>query len=103
LPHLFNKNTQVLELAGLLLLYAAIFQISDSTQAIGAGLLRGIKDVKMPTLFVGIAYWVAGLPLGYMFAFVFNMGAAGMWLGFIIGLTVASLFLIGRFLKMTRL
>lgn len=103
LPHLFNKNTQVLELAGLLLLYAAIFQISDSTQAIGAGLLRGIKDVKMPTLFVGITYWIAGLPLGYMFAFVFNMGAAGMWLGFIIGLTVASLFLIGRFLKMTRL
>lgn len=102
LPHLFNKNTEVLELAALLLLYAAIFQISDSTQAIGAGLLRGIKDVKMPTLFVGIAYWIAGLPLGYMFAFVFNMGAAGMWLGFIIGLSLASLFLITRFLRMTK-
>lgn len=102
LPHLFNKNTEVLSLAALLLLYAAIFQISDSTQAIGAGLLRGIKDVKMPTLFVGIAYWVAGLPLGYMFAFMFNMGAAGMWLGFIIGLSLASLFLILRFLRMTK-
>lgn len=102
LPHLFNKNTEVLNLAALLLLYAAIFQISDSTQAIGAGLLRGIKDVKMPTLFVGIAYWVAGLPLGYMFAFMFNMGAAGMWLGFIIGLSLASLFLILRFLRMTK-
>ncbi|MBS1748654.1 MAG: MATE family efflux transporter [Bacteroidetes bacterium] len=102
LPHLFNKNTEVLNLAALLLLYAAIFQISDSTQAISAGLLRGIKDVKMPTLFVGIAYWVAGLPLGYMFAFVFNMGAAGMWLGFITGLSLASLFLILRFLKMTK-
>lgn len=102
LPLLFNKNTEVLSLASLLLLYAAIFQISDSTQAISAGLLRGIKDVKMPTVFVGIAYWVAGLPLGYMFAFMFNMGAAGMWLGFIIGLSLASLFLILRFLKMTK-
>ena len=85
LPTVFNKNTQVLQLASLLLLFAALFQISDSTQAIGAGLLRGIKDVRTPTVLIGIAYWVVGLPSGYLFAFPLGMGAAGMWLGFIPG------------------
>jgi len=101
LPLFFNKDAAVLELASLLLLFAAVFQISDSTQAIGAGLLRGIKDVKTPTLLIAIAYWVVGLPAGYLLAFRFGMGASGMWLGFIIGLTLASLFLIARFLKIT--
>jgi MATE family multidrug resistance protein len=103
LPGVFNNNAQVLQLASLLLLFAALFQISDSTQAIGAGLLRGIKDVRTPTVLIGIAYWVIGLPSGYLFAFQLGMGAAGMWAGFILGLTFASLFLIIRFLKKSRM
>ena len=90
-------------MASLLLLFAAVFQISDSTQAIGAGLLRGIKDVKIPTLLIGIAYWIVGLPLGLLFGFVFKLGASGIWLGLILGLTAASLFLMIRFLKMTNI
>jgi MATE family multidrug resistance protein len=103
LPQLFNKNASVLSLAGLLLLFAAVFQISDSTQAIGAGLLRGIKDVKTPTVLIGVAYWVIGLPVGLLLTFQFNMGPGGIWTGLIIGLTAASLLLIKRFLKMSRL
>lgn len=102
LPLLFNDNTEVLNMAALLLLFAAVFQISDSTQAIGAGLLRGIKDVKFPTLLIAVAYWVVGLPLGYILAFPFKLGASGIWLGLITGLTLASVFLISRFLKMSR-
>ncbi len=102
LPMLFNKNELVLEMSAMLLLFAAIFQISDSTQAIGAGLLRGIKDVRVPTILIGIAYWVVGLPVGYLLAFKFNFGPAGIWLGLIIGLTLTSLFLLWRFLKITR-
>ncbi|WP_215237772.1 MATE family efflux transporter [Dyadobacter helix] len=102
LPQAFNNNRQVLELASLLLIFAAFFQISDSTQAITAGLLRGIKDVKAPTIFIGIAYWVLGIPIGYILAFRFDMGASGMWLGLIAGLTFASIFLIIRFFKMSR-
>lgn len=89
-------------LAAVLLLFAGIFQISDSTQAIGAGLLRGIKDVKTPTVLIGIAYWVIGIPVGYFLAFVMGWGATGMWTGLILGLTFASLFLIVRFLKMAK-
>ncbi|MEO9210355.1 MAG: MATE family efflux transporter [Ginsengibacter sp.] len=100
LPLLFNKNSEVIKMAAYLLLFAALFQISDSTQAISAGLLRGIKDVKVPTYFIAIAYWVIGLPAGYVLAFNFNMGPAGIWTGFIIGLTISSLFLSFRFKKM---
>ena len=102
LPFLFNKDGDVILLASTLLLFAAVFQVSDSTQAIGAGLLRGIKDVRRPTILVAVAYWVIGLPLGYLLAFPFSMGAQGMWIGLIAGLSFASFFLITRFLKMTR-
>lgn len=100
LPLLFNDNADVVALASTLLLFAAIFQMSDATQAIGAGLLRGIKDVKTPTVLICIAYWVIGLPVGLLLAFYFNMKTSGIWTGLILGLTFASLFLIRRFLKM---
>lgn len=102
LPVFFNTNPAVIELSALLLLFAAVFQISDSTQAIGAGLLRGIKDVKKPTWLIAISYWVIGIPVGYVCGVTFKMGAAGMWIGLILGLTMSSIFLITRFLKMTR-
>ncbi|MEJ7911574.1 MAG: MATE family efflux transporter, partial [Chitinophagaceae bacterium] len=97
LPLFFTSNAEVLRLAGVLLLFAAIFQISDSTQAIGAGLLRGIKDVNLPTILIAIAYWVVGLPVGYFFATRYNLGAPGLWLGLILGLTLSSVFLVIRF------
>lgn len=101
LPRLFNNDPAVVQLATLLLLYAAVFQVSDSTQAVGAGLLRGVKDVKTPTWLIAVAYWVIGLPSGYFFAFILNMGAAGMWLGFIAGLGFAAIFLSVRFIRRT--
>ena len=102
LPHLFNKEEMVISLASYLLLFAAIFQISDSSQAVGAGLLRGLKDVKLPTVFIAIAYWAIGIPAGYYLAFYAGMGAAGIWTGFIVGLSAAALFLFARFLMMTK-
>lgn len=100
LPLAFNNNPTVIALAAVLMLYAAVFQISDATQAIGAGLLRGIKDVRVPTFFIAIAYWVVGIPVGCLMAFTFKMGAAGMWIGFVSGLTFSSVFLNRRFFKM---
>ena len=100
LPRAFNSNADVLSLSAVLMLYAAIFQMSDATQAIGAGLLRGIKDVRIPTLYIATAYWAVGIPLGCVMAFTFKMGAAGMWIGFVGGLTFSSIFLNRRFFKM---
>ena len=100
LPLVFNNDPDVMALAAVLMLYAAIFQISDATQAIAVGLLRGIKDVKVPTMYIALAYWAIGIPVGCLMAFTFKMGAAGMWIGFVSGLTFSSLFLNKRFFKM---
>lgn len=102
LPLLFNKKPEVIAMASTLFVLAAIFQMSDATQAIGSGLLRGIKDVKMPTVLIFIAYWVLGIPAGYVLAYPFHLGAAGIWLGFIIGLSFSSIFLSSRFLKLVK-
>ena len=100
LPYVFNDDQQVVSMAAYLLLFAALFQISDSTQSISAGLLRGIKDVKVPTIFIAIAYWAIGIPVGCLLAFHYQMGAAGIWTGFITGLSFSALFLTFRFRKM---
>lgn len=102
LPKIFNDNTEVVALAAYLLVFAAIFQISDATQAVSVGLLRGAKDVKIPTLLVGVAYWVVGLPIGYFLAFNMDMGAPGIWTGLIIGLSLVSIFLSKRFLRLRK-
>jgi MATE family multidrug resistance protein len=102
LPYVFNDDREVVSMAAYLLLFAALFQISDSTQSISAGLLRGIKDVKIPTFFIAIAYWAIGIPVGCLLAFYYKMGAAGIWMGFITGLTFSAVFLTFRFKKMVR-
>jgi MATE family multidrug resistance protein len=102
LPYIFNDDRKVVLMAAYLLLFAALFQISDSTQSISAGLLRGIKDVKIPTVFIAIAYWAIGIPVGCLLAFYFKLGAAGIWTGFIAGLTFSAAFLSLRFRRMMR-
>jgi len=102
LPLAFNGNPGVVELAAVLLFLAAVFQISDSTQAIAVGLLRGIRDVKYPTLFVAIAYWGLGIPVGYYLAFPAGLGASGIWIGFVVGLSFSSIVNTVRFLQKTR-
>ena len=99
LPVIFSTDKEVIGLATSLLVFAAIFQISDATQAIGVGLCRGIKDVIRPTIYVAIAYWIIGIPMGYLFAFYYNMGAAGIWIGLVIGLSISSVLLNLRFFK----
>ncbi len=98
LPVLFNHEEKVINIATGLLLFAAIFQIPDAIQASSAGLLRGIKDVNTPTVFILIAYWVLGIPLGYYLAFHAGMNEKGVWVGFISGLSFSALLLTFRFL-----
>jgi MATE family multidrug resistance protein len=92
----------VIALSAQLILVAGIFQVSDSLQAIGAGLCRGIKDVKVPSVMVTVAYWIIGIPAGYLLAFKLHMGASGIWWGFVVGLSMAALLLNTRFLKESR-
>ncbi|HEX2963586.1 MAG TPA: MATE family efflux transporter [Ignavibacteriales bacterium] len=97
LPSLYINNAQVIAIASSLLIIAAFFQISDGVQAVALGALRGITDVKVPTLITFISYWVLGLPVGYLFAFYLGFGVRGVWFGFIVGLTASALLLTSRF------
>lgn len=102
LSQIFNDDPSVIALSSMLMFYAAVFQISDATQAIGVGSLRGINDVRLPTLYMSIAYWIFGIPIGCLLTFVFGFGVTGIWIGFVLGLTFNSLFLNKRFNKMIR-
>lgn len=97
---LYNKDPAVVTLAAHLMLLAAIYQISDSIQVIGSGVLRGYKDTRAIFYITFVAYWVLGLPCGYTLALtdlvVPRMGPAGFWIGFIIGLTSAAIMMMLR-------
>lgn len=97
---LYNDSPAVVAMASHLMLLAAIYQISDSIQVIGSGILRGYKDTRSIFFITFIAYWVLGLPSGYLLALtdvlVPAMGPSGFWIGFIIGLTFAAIMMATR-------
>ncbi|PTA96116.1 multidrug transporter MdtK [Kluyvera sp. Nf5] len=97
---LYNDNPEVVTLASQLMLLAGLYQISDSIQVIGSGILRGYKDTRSIFFITFTAYWVLGLPAGYILALtdlvVDRMGPAGFWMGFIIGLTSAAILMMLR-------
>jgi len=92
----------VIALSASLLVIAGLFQLSDGVQAVGLGVLRGLEDVKVPTIATLLAYWALGLPLGYFLAFNLGMGAHGIWYGLLIGLTITAAVLLYRFLSLSR-
>lgn len=102
-PQFYVQDPEVISIASGLLLVAALFQLSDGLQVVGLGSLRGLEDVKIPSLISLLAYWVVALPIGYVLGFVFDMGATGIWSGLLIGLTVAALMLFFRFRKLSSL
>ncbi|MBK6267430.1 MATE family efflux transporter [Marivirga sp. S37H4] len=97
LPSLYTNDLEVIRIAGSLLIIAALFQLSDGIQVVGLGALRGMGDVKLPTLVTFMAYWAIGLPVGYLLAFYFNLGEKGVWYGLLIGLSVTAVILFLRF------
>jgi MATE family multidrug resistance protein len=97
----YVDNMEVVSIASKLLLAAAFFQISDSIQVVVLGALRGLQDVKIPTILTFISYWVIGFPVSYFLGKEEMYGSFGIWLGLLAGLTTASILLFIRFNKLT--
>ncbi len=101
LPHfiatLYTRDPQVIALASQLIMLAGLFQFSDGIQVASNGALRGLKDTRVPMAITLFAYWVIGMPVGWWLAFHRGMGARGMWMGLIAGLSVAAVMLFVRF------
>jgi MATE family multidrug resistance protein len=99
---LYIDDVLVGGMAANLLLIAALFQLSDGVQCVSLGILRGINDTKIPTVFTVIAYWVIGIPIGWVLAKYFNLGLYGIWFGLSLGLTFSAVLLSIRFIKESR-
>tara|TARA_R110000822_G_scaffold74611_2_gene179336 strand:- start:3925 stop:5301 length:1377 start_codon:yes stop_codon:yes gene_type:complete len=97
IPLIYTDNAQVIALASYLLLFAALYQVSDAVQVTTNGVLRGFEDTTIPMLLTLFAYWGVGLPIGYVLAttdlIVPAMGPSGFWLGLFAGLSSAALLL----------
>jgi len=94
-------NTAVIVMAAELLLVAAVFQISDGIQVVVLGALRGLQDVKIPTLITFIAYWLIGFPISYYLGLHTEWGSTGIWIGLLTGLTASAIMLYIRFNYLT--
>ncbi len=99
---MYTSDPEVATLAVSLLFLAGIFQLADALQGSAAGALRGLKDSRVPMVYCVIAYWVIGLPLGGYLTFSADFGPAGMWIGIIVGLTLAALMLSTRFHRISQ-
>ncbi|MDB5124048.1 MAG: norM [Mucilaginibacter sp.] len=97
LPWIYTTDKMVISIAAQLLILAALFQLFDGTQVVGLGILRGMGDVNVPTFITFLAYWVVGLPIGYVLGIKLNLGVQGVWYGLVLGLAVSSILLFFRF------
>jgi MATE family multidrug resistance protein len=102
LPYIFSTDEAVIHIAAGLLLIAAVFQLFDGAQVVGLGILRGMGDVNIPTFITFTAYWLIGLPIGYLLGIKYNFGAEGIWFGLTFGLLTASILLFIRFQMLTK-
>ena len=93
----FADNHEVVMLASKLLIVAAIFQFTDGLQVVALGALRGMQDVKLPTVFTFIAYWVIGFPISYYLSMHTSLESMGIWIGLLAGLTASAIMLFIRF------
>ena len=101
ISRLYTQDPAVIALAVVLMRYAAVFQYPDGIQALSNGVLRGLKDTRWPMLITVLAYWGVGLPLGAWFGLRMNGRAPGLWVGLILGLTVAATLLALRVWRRT--
>jgi len=102
LPVFYIDNAEVISLAAQLLIVAALFQLSDGIQVVILGALRGLQDVKIPTVICFISYWIIGFPVSFYFGQADQLGSMGIWLGLLAGLTSSAILLYFRFNYLSR-
>lgn len=90
-------NTEVILIAAQLLIVSAVFQISDGLQVVILGALRGLQDVKIPTVITFIAYWLVGFPTSFYLCLYTDLKSTGIWIGLLAGLTTSAILLYIRF------
>ena len=96
-------NTAIVTTAVSFLAVAALFQIVDGAQVVGAGVLRGLHDTRWPLVYAVIGYWVIGVGIGITLAFPMKLRGLGIWLGLASGLAVVAVLVLWRWMRRERL
>jgi MATE family multidrug resistance protein len=96
-------NAEVIRLAVSFLFIAALFQIFDGAQAVGAGMLRGLHDTKVPMLYAAFGYWGIGLLTALVLAFGLKWQGVGIWVGLATGLAVVAALMLARWARRERI
>ncbi|MFA9230232.1 MAG: MATE family efflux transporter [Microgenomates group bacterium] len=91
------ETVQIIAFGSTLLICAALFQLADAMQVMALGLLRGIRDTRVPMIAAAISYWLIGIPASYVLAFPMGLGGVGLWLGLTLGLLCAAVLMMWRF------
>ena len=94
----FTIDPTVAGLGKQIILIAALFQISDGTQTVATGALRGLANTRTPMIANLVGHWLIGLPVGLVLAFGFHWGLPGLWTGLSVGLTVVAVWLMARWI-----
>jgi MATE family multidrug resistance protein len=94
---IFTEDPEVIAIASKLVVLAGMLQLADGLQVVAASMLRGITDVKVPMFIAMFSYTIVCISIGLFFAFPMGMGAVGIWIGFVVGLSVAAVCLHVRF------
>ena len=97
IPYIFTNDPEVVPIASTLLVIAGTLQYADGLQCIGAAMLRGIQDVRVPMRIALFAYIAVALPLGLALTFPLGLGAQGMWIAFVIALAIPAVLFHIRF------
>jgi multidrug resistance protein, MATE family len=98
---LITNQREVLAVAVPLLVVAAVFQLADGVQAVGAGVLRGAGDTKFILWANLFGHWAIGLPCALAFGVALKMGIVGLWWGLCVGLFAVAFILFRRFRKLS--
>lgn len=96
IPALFTANARVIELTATMLIYIALFQVSDCLQTVSISILRGLQDVKVIMPIVFVSYILINIPVGYLLAFKCGFEAVGLVMGFIVGLSCCAVLTVRR-------
>ena len=93
---------EVVTIASSLLIASAFFQISDGLQAVVLGALRGLQDVNIPAFITFFSYGIFGIPVSFYLGIKTDLGAIGIWIGLLSGLTASAVLLFWRFQHLTK-
>lgn len=102
IPYLYSTDSGVIDLTAHLLIFAIGFALCDSFASALAGVLRGYKKVVPICLAMFVGYYIVGIPVAYYLVFTKGVGIDGLWIGWIIGLGIYGLGVLGYYLNLSR-